>query len=189
MFLRAWIANPLQTAAIAPSGKALARLMTRDLSPQTGPVIELGPGTGAFTYAALARGVPEANMTLIEYSAEFARLLGRRFPKAEVVRGDAAKLRRIGPQQGLQAGAVISGLPVLTMPPRQVIAILDGAFHHLRPDGAFYQFTYMPRCPIPQRLLDRMGLKAVRVGRTFANLPPASVYRITRRRPMPPVRL
>jgi len=64
------------------------------------------------------------------------------------------------------------------MPPRKVIAILIGAFRSMRPDGAFYQFTYGPRCPVPPRLLEHLGLEAKRIGGTFANLPPAAVYRL-----------
>jgi phospholipid N-methyltransferase len=55
----------------------------------------------------------------------------------------------------------------------------------MRADGAFYQFTYGPRCPVRRSILERFGLKAVRIGGALANMPPASVYRIRRR---PPVR-
>lgn len=34
---------------------------------------------------------------------------------------------------------------------------------------------------VPRRLLDRLGLKAARLSWTYANFPPASVYKITRR--------
>jgi phospholipid N-methyltransferase len=67
------------------------------------------------------------------------------------------------------------------MPANEVIAILDGAFAHLRPDAAFYQFTYGPRCPVRRSILERLGLKAARIGGALANMPPASVYRILRR--------
>jgi phosphatidylethanolamine/phosphatidyl-N-methylethanolamine N-methyltransferase len=69
------------------------------------------------------------------------------------------------------------------MPPRKIMAILLGAFGYLRPGGSFYQFTYGPRCPVPRPILDRLGLKARRIGGTVRNLPPAAAYRITRRRP------
>jgi phospholipid N-methyltransferase len=77
----------------------------------------------------------------------------------------------------------VSGLPLLSMRPRQVMAILSGAFSYTRPTGRFYQFTYGPFCPIPRTVLDRLELKAKRIGGTVRNLPPASVYRITRRQP------
>ncbi len=85
---------------------------------------------------------------------------------------------------GQVAGAVVSGLPLLSLPRRTVIRILLSAFRHLRVDGAFFQFTYGPGCPVPSVVLDRLGLRAQRIGRCIANLPPATVYRISRRQGM-----
>ena len=58
-FLRAWLTAPLRVAAVAPSSPALARLMTKELTSGSGPVIELGPGTGAFTRALIACGLQQ----------------------------------------------------------------------------------------------------------------------------------
>ncbi len=183
-FFRSWISNPLRVAAVAPSGDSLARLMTQEIAPIDGPIIELGPGTGVFTRALLARGVSEADLTLIEYGTEFVPGLQRRFPKARVLQMDAAKLHSGDLFEGQPVGAVVSGLPILSMSPRKVTAILLGVFTYLRPGAAFYQFTYGPRCPVPRPILDRLGLKATHIGGTMRNLPPAAVYRISRRKPL-----
>jgi phospholipid N-methyltransferase len=182
-FFRRWISDPLRVAAVAPSGGSLSRLMTREILPADGPVLELGPGTGAFTRALLARGVRESDLTLVEYGADFAELLQARFPQARVLSMDAARLANCDLFPGAVVGAVVSGLPLLSMPPRKVISILSGAFGAIRPTGGFYQFTYGPRCPVPRPILDRLGLKARRIGGTVRNLPPAAVYRISRRQP------
>jgi phospholipid N-methyltransferase len=97
---------------------------------------------------------------------------------------NAAKLANVDLFPGATVGAVVSGLPLLSMSPRKIMSILSGAFTYVRPGGRFYQFTYGPRCPIPRAILDRLGLKATRIGGTFRNLPPAAVYRITRRQPL-----
>lgn len=183
-FFRSWVANPLRVAAVAPSGSSLSRLMTMEILPQDGPVLELGPGTGAFTRALLERGVDEADLTLVEYGSDFARLLQFRFPRARILWMDASQLANHELFKDANVGAVVSGLPLLSMSPRKVIAILSGAFSYVRPNGAFYQFTYGPRCPVPRTILDRLGLKARRIGGTVRNVPPAAVYRITRRRPL-----
>ena len=180
-FFRALIADPRRVAAIAPSSPALANAITAEITAVSAPVIELGPGTGVFTRALLARGVPEDKLALVEYGPGFARMLQSRYPRAHVLRMDAARLRSVELFGGEGVGAVVSGLPLLSMPANEVIAILDGAFAHLRPDGAFYQFTYGPRCPVRRSILERLGLKAVRIGGALANMPPASVYRILRR--------
>ncbi|MFC3694515.1 class I SAM-dependent methyltransferase [Chenggangzhangella methanolivorans] len=180
-FLREWLAAPLRVGALAPSGATLARAITAEIGPEMGPVIELGPGTGVFTRALLDRGVAERDLTLVEAGSEFAVMLEARFPEARVLWMDASRLRAVDLFGGGQAGAVVSGLPLLSMSPRKVVAILDGAFRHLKPGGAFYQFTYGPGCPAPRPILDRLGLKASRVGRALSNVPPATVYRIQRR--------
>jgi len=182
-FLLSWIRNPLRVAAVAPSGPAVAALMTQDITAETGPVIELGPGTGPFTYALLDRGVRERDLTLVEYGSDFVRLLQTRFPQARVVWMDAAWLDKYKLFENAPVGAVISGLGLLTMPPHKIVAILSGAFGYLRPDGAFYQITYGPRCPVSDPILDGLGLQATCIGQTRRNVPPASVYRITRRKP------
>ena len=179
-FLREWLSDPLRVAAIVPSGRALAEMMTRDLDAASAPVIELGPGTGAFTDALLKRGIPEDRLALIETGSNFVNLLRLRLPRATVLAIDATQLRKVILFDGEPAGAVVSGLPVLAMPPRAVMLIVYGAFVHLRPGGAMYQFTYGPVCPVKRQILDRLGLESKRIGGTMINLPPASVYRITR---------
>lgn len=179
-FLCALFTDPKRVGAIAPSGAALADAITSEISPDSAPVIELGPGTGAFTQRLLERGVPEERLALIEYGADFARLLQERYSQARVLQMDAARLKNVILFGNEKAGAVISGIPLLSMSARQIIAILNGAFHHLRPNGAFYQFTYAPICPVRRAILDRLGLRAKRIGGAIVNVPPANVYRITR---------
>ncbi len=179
-FFRAWVRNPLRVAAVAPSGSAVSSLMVQGITSTTGPVIELGPGTGVFTRALLERGVRQQDLTLVEYGSEFIPLLQRRFPGARVLWMDAAWLHRERLFEGAPVGAVVSGLGLLTMPQEKVVAILRGAFSYLRPGGAFYQITYGPHCPVADAILDRLGLQATCIGKTFRNLPPASVYRISR---------
>lgn len=184
-FLRAWFSDPLRVAAIVPSGAALADIITGEIVPKTAPVLELGAGTGVFTRALLARGLAQGDLTLVELGSDFAPMLQSRFPGARVLRIDAARLGQLPLFDGKPVGAVVSGLPLLSMTPRKVMAILAGAFAYLRPGGAFYQFTYGPRCPVPRPILDRHGLKATRIGWAVLNVPPAAVYRIARREPLP----
>lgn len=180
-FLRAWLAAPLRVAAIAPSGPALARAITAEISAASMPVIEFGPGTGVFTQAILDAGVTPDQLVMIEAGANFAAMMRIRFPAVRLVEGSAAELADVmlfGPGT---AGAVVSGLPILSMPKPVVLAILGTAFSELRPGGAMYQFTYGYRCPVADTILDAMGLKASRTATVLVNAPPASVYKIERR--------
>jgi phospholipid N-methyltransferase len=178
-FFRAWLDNPLGVAAITPSSSVLADLITSEIRPESAPVLELGPGTGVFTRALRERGVPESDLVLVEADANFAQLLRFRFPEATILHMNASHLRRL-PFEDAGVGAVVSGLPLLSMSPRTILLILAGAFAHLRADRHLYQFTYGFRCPVPRRILDRLGLQATRIGGVLANVPPASVYRISR---------
>ncbi|MCP4737680.1 MAG: SAM-dependent methyltransferase, partial [Bosea sp.] len=112
---------------------------------------------------------------------DFMRLLQVRFPGTRVLWMDAARLASEPLYDGAPVGAVISGLPLLNMSTRKLISIVGGAFSYVRPGGAFYQFTYGPTCPIPRPLLDRLGLRAKLMDRAILNVPPAAVYKLTRR--------
>jgi phospholipid N-methyltransferase len=180
-FLRAWAANPLQIAAVAPSSPALGRVITSEVDPASGPVVELGPGTGVFTRALLARGVPEHDLVLVEMEESFRDLLAARHPQATVLPLDATRLDRAAPALGGRAaGAVVSGLPLLAMGAMRQMRVLRGAFALLAPGAAMYQFTYGLGCPVPAAILDRLGLTARRIGGTLNNLPPAAVWRFAR---------
>jgi len=181
-FARSWVSNPLRVGAISPSSRRLARLITSEVTTASAPVLELGPGTGVFTRALLGRGLREDQLILVESDPRFARLLERDYPDAWVVPLDAARLKQVNIVDGEPVGAVVSGLPLLSMSMRDRIAILKFAFRHLRPGGSYYQFTYGLRCPVPRPVLERMGLKAARMGSTWLNAPPATVYRIRKRR-------
>lgn len=168
-------------AAVAPSGHALASLITAGIDGQTGPVLELGPGTGVFTRHLIARGVREENLVLVERSASFAHVLARRYPRARVVQTDATLLADTPVLPEARFGAVVCGLGLIGMPESDVRAIVSGAVGHLRPEGSFSLFTYASRCSVPPHVVADLGLHATKVGQTWRNLPPASVYRLRRK--------
>lgn len=151
--------------------------MTLGLGPQSGRVVEFGPGTGRFTEAILARGVPPANLTLFELDEEFVTHLRAKFPGVTVHQAGAetaADLMDAGVQ------VVISGLPLLSMPETVREGIVGAAFRVLGPRGTYVQFTYGPRPPLPPEQIASLGLKVDRGFKVWANLPPARVYRFRR---------
>lgn len=177
LFRRRLLRHPRQVSAIAPSSRTLARAMTLGLGPRSGRVVEFGPGTGRFTEATLARGVPPANLTLFELDDEFVPFLRRRFPGVTVIQSGAETAPAHVPP-GVQA--VISGLPLLSMPEPLRAAIVRAAFAILAPGGRLVQFTYGSRPPLPPETIAELGLRVGRGHRIWANLPPAMVYRFRR---------
>ena len=89
-FLRSWIEKPLHMGAVMPSSRVLARTMAQYVDVHSeGPVVELGPGTGAITNALIEHGVDQKRLVLVEYNPGFCALLRDRYPHAKVVQGDA----------------------------------------------------------------------------------------------------
>ena len=179
-FIRAWLDNPLTTGAVSPSGKVLSRTMAMAVDPGvTGPVVELGPGTGPVTEALIRRGIAPERLILVEFDPDFCKLLQRRYPRACVIEGDAYDLRgSLAPALQVPAAAVVSSLPLLTKPERQRLALLREAFALLQPEGVFVQFTYGISSPVPR--LDEnfspSGFRAHVSAPIWLNLPPARVW-------------
>ncbi|MFA7668690.1 MAG: methyltransferase domain-containing protein [Burkholderiaceae bacterium] len=180
-FLREWMRNPKSVAAVSPSSPALAALITSRINADTGPVLELGPGTGSFTRELIKHGVKEHDLTLIETSRIFAHQLQERFPTATILRMDAARIAETPLLNRGEIGAVVCGLGLLNMPVTAIEKIVEGGISVLRPGGQFFLFTYGPKCSIPDVVLERFGLEATRIGKALLNIPPATVYSIHRK--------
>ena len=161
-FLRSWIEKPLHMGAVMPSGKLLARTMAQYVDVDSdGPVVELGPGTGAITNALIEHGVDQKRLVLVEYNPGFCALLRDRYPQATVVQGDAYALRdSLWNVLKAPASAVVSGLPLVTKPMLTRLKLIRDAFAALSPGAPFVQFTYSVVPPIPE-------IAARRVHRSF----------------------
>jgi phosphatidylethanolamine/phosphatidyl-N-methylethanolamine N-methyltransferase len=174
-FIRSWIERPISTGAVTPSGKILARTMARCVDPDsTGPVVELGPGTGPVTEALVAAGVEPSRLVLLEFNPAFCRILRNRYPEATLVEGDAYSMRRLLEALLIQpAAAVLSGLPLITKPVNMRLRLLRDAFDLMLPGAPFVQFTYSVASPVPRRF---GGFSAEASGRIWMNIPPARVW-------------
>jgi len=174
-FLRSWIEKPLHVGAVMPSGRLLARTMAQYVDVESaGPVVELGPGTGAITSALIERGVDQKRLVLVEYNPGFCALLRDRYPQAKIVQGDAYRLREtLWNVLSAPADAVVSGLPLVTKPMLTRVRLVRDAFAALAPGAPFVQFTYSVVPPIPKSL---PGVSTEASERIWMNLPPARVW-------------
>ena len=174
-FLRSWIEKPLHMGAVMPSGRLLARTMAQYVDADAeGPVVELGPGTGAITNALIEHGVDQKRLVLVEYNPGFCALLRERYPQAKVVQGDAYRLRdTLWDVMKSPASAVVSGLPLVTKPMLTRLKLIRDAFLALAPGAPFVQFTYSVAPPIPKSL---PGVSTEASERIWINLPPARVW-------------
>ena len=184
-FLLHFLKNPSSIGAVAPSSPWLASMMVQDMGlEQARTVVEVGPGTGAFTEAALRRLSDGAFFMAVELNAEFASNIRRRFPKVRVIHDSAENLEKHLADHGRtgQVDAVISSLPWAGFPSELQERLLGPILRSLRPGGRFATFAYVHARGLPagkrfRSLLDR-SFRSVSVTRVeWRNLPPAVVYR------------
>lgn len=186
LFLKRWLRRPLAMGAVVPSGRLLAEAMAGTtlavIRGREGHVIELGAGTGEVTKALLAVGIPGERLALVERDPELAAFLRRHFRGPRIIEGDAARLSRLLAAQGIdKVAAVVSGLPLLSLPAEVVTGIVNSVFGALPRGAALVQFTYGPSPPVPRGLRASLRLVGARGQRIWRNVPPAVVW--TFRRP------
>ncbi|HUB95185.1 MAG TPA: hypothetical protein VL993_04665 [Stellaceae bacterium] len=179
LFLSRWLKAPQRIGSVAPSSRGLSRAMAREIDPSSGGiVVELGGGTGSITRALLERGLAPGRLVVVERDWTLAALLRKRFPGVKVVRGDAADLRALLRGLGIViADAVVSSLPLLSMPRVLRRRIVEESFGVLGEHGAFVQYTYGVASPLAALDLALAGYPAQRI---WANFPPAVVWRFQR---------
>ena len=177
VFLGEMMRRPNEVRAIAPSSAAVARKMTEGVELTTGPVVEIGPGTGSFTRAILDRGVAPDRLTLVELNPRFCEELRRKFPGVTVFNCPAQEIEKLGLSD---ISMVISGVPVLAQPQVQR-DVVGRAFNVMAPDGVFVQITYSANAPIPVQTQAEMGITARKRGTIWVNLPPARVFEFRRK--------
>ena len=174
LFLRRWLANPLQMGSIVPSSPALCRrIVAHTRWDDDHSVVELGAGTGVVSQALLAAGLKPARLHVVEIVPDMADHLRRILPGAIVVQGDAMELPRL--IRPGRVGTVICGIPMVLMPFATQRRLVD-AMSAVAPGCGFLHFSYCLTSPLPHR---RLGLAAQRVAWTPRNFPPASVWRYT----------
>jgi phosphatidylethanolamine/phosphatidyl-N-methylethanolamine N-methyltransferase len=148
-------------------------------------VIELGGGTGAITRALLAGGILGRELMVLELNEELHAHLRARFPQVRIVLGDARDLVQLAATDGYladgPADAIVSGLGFLSMPRSTQREILEASFNCLREGGRFLQFTYGPQSPVAAEVVEELGLEVERGEFVLLNVPPATVYVISRR--------
>lgn len=181
-FLKQYLRNPFGTGGVAPSGRQLAKLMVSKLAPQPSEIIvELGPGTGAFTRELLAQGVEPTNLILVEFNKEFVKFLRREFPNLRIVEGPAQELPQLlKTQKQASVKKIISGIPLRSMKPTECRQIAMAVAAVLEPGGLFVQFSYFKASPVPKEVAAEVGLTGECVGSAMNNVPPAFVWQYTK---------
>jgi phosphatidylethanolamine/phosphatidyl-N-methylethanolamine N-methyltransferase len=140
-----FLRSPRTVGAVSASSRALAEAMVAGI-PKDRPVtvVELGPGTGAFTGAIVERIAPGSKFLAIDLEPTFVERIRRRWPAVDCVCASAEDLEKLVNERRMNpVDHVVSGLPFASIPVAVTRAILDGIEHTLRPGGSFTTFQYV----------------------------------------------
>ena len=160
-----FLRSPRTVGAVSASSRALAEAMVLRI-PTDHPVtvVELGPGTGAFTRAIVERIARGSRFLAIDLEQPFVDRIRRCWPQVEAVCASAEDLERLVAERELgPVDHIISGLPFASIPVSVTRAILDGIEHTLRPGGTFTTFQYLhgffmpPGRTFRREMSERMG--------------------------------
>ena len=181
LFLKRWLRRPFAMGAVVPSGRFLTEAMAcstlEAIEGRPGCVVELGAGTGVVTHALLAVGIARDRLALVERDRELAAFLHKRFPGPKILEGDAEHLPDLLRAANISTvAAVVSSLPLLSLPAAIVDGIVRGTFAALPKGAALVQFTYGLTPPVPRELRDGLDLVAAHGPRIWRNVPPAVVW-------------
>src|SRR3989338_3470670 len=143
LFFREVRHNPAAIGAVLPSSKALATEIAFQANQMPeGFIVELGAGTGSITDALLREGIAPERIIVIERAAKLAAHLQQRYPQLRIIHGDASHLSQLLGEDAPYVGAIVSSLPLLSLPARTVSAIRNQLKRVLKPHTLFIQFTY-----------------------------------------------
>ncbi|MDJ0387174.1 methyltransferase domain-containing protein [Roseomonas sp. E05] len=177
LFLRRWLANPLQMGSVVPSSPVLCRRVAELVRREPEEyVLELGAGTGVLSRALLRHGVPPERLIVVEIVPSMAAWLRETLPGVRVVCGDAFDLARSLPPEARQRiGTVICGIPLVLLPIERQRHFLQSV-QSVAEGRGFLLYSYCVTSPLPWR---KLQLQAQREAWTPWNIPPASVWRYT----------
>ncbi|MFO0935282.1 MAG: methyltransferase domain-containing protein [Gemmataceae bacterium] len=169
------------TGAVAPSGKFLARAMAEAVGEVAigHTILELGPGTGVFTRE-LAKTFPQSRIVAVEINDDFAKQIRKTMPSVKVIQACASQLDQHIRELNIEpedVAAVVSGLPLLSLPKDLGRSILASITRVLRPGRKYVQFTYSERA---WRQFDVPGFNREPRRRIWMNVPPAVVLSFVR---------
>lgn len=143
VFAREIIKNPREMGAACPSSRKLSRALASPIAlDKDGLVVELGAGTGQVTQALLQHGIPGKQLVAIERSVKLTEYLKQHFKDVHVVQGDATQLRSLVQPYGQLVNAVVSGLPLRSLPKKVGQDIMNEIEQLLPVGGLYIQFTY-----------------------------------------------
>ena len=202
-FLKQSITNFRHTGALCPSGRMLAKEMTRTIRENKGPrrLLEVGPGTGSFTRPILGCLKPGDRFDIVEINPDFCQQLEQKtLTHFRLMNPEIEVHLHQSPIESADIPGdydhIVCGLPFNNFEPSLVRSIFRQMLELLAPGGDLCYFEYAAVRAIKAPLTassTRKGLRRIEAhGRSmmrrhrgrrqivFGNIPPAVAIRLQR---------
>lgn len=194
VFLSEIVRKPAVTGAIAPSSKYLGYSISEQIKSKGHPlkVIEVGPGTGAFTKIIADKLSPEDQLDVIEYNPEFVKVLEEKFKDYKNVHIHCVSI--IDWKPDYKYDYMVSSLPFNVFETSFVKLILEHYEGIMKSGSIISYFEYLFFPSMKKELLSgnkkvefiklhdvlRSFRRKYEFGRTnvYKNFPPACVYNL-----------
>lgn len=171
-----FLRHPLRNASLVPSSAFASEAMLDGIDFSViDSVVELGPGTGAFTREILKRCKKDTTLLLLEVEQSYVTILRKQFGGNVIIEcASAHLLDEIRAKHCIERiSLIISGLPV-SLPESVKVGLFESIKTHTERGTIFRFFTYNP--PIMKRAYKSLPVR--KISFVLKNFPPLWVYGI-----------
>lgn len=175
-FTQEFIQDKKMIGSIMPSWRFLVKKIVRKINFSKDKVIvELGPGTGVFTYKIIEKLQKDTLFLVFELNETFYTKLKETINDERVIliNDSAENISKHLMKLGLKdIDVIISSLPLTNLDEQIKLNIIDSCHKNLKQIGKFIQYQYSSTA---KDLLEKT-FKKVLIDYTIINMPPAIIY-------------
>lgn len=175
-FWQQFLKSRKEIGSVTPSSKFLTKgIMSKIDFSLARVIVELGPGTGVFTFEILQKMSQDCRLIVVELNDEMFQILQHKItdPRVILIHGSATDLDKILGQNDIQhADVIVSSLPLSVMPDDIAENILKSSAAVLALNGRYIQFMYT------LVFKKKLGcyFSDLKQSYVFFNLPPAFIF-------------
>ena len=176
-FFLEFLKNPREIGSIIPSSPFLAKAMIKEIDfTKAKAIVEFGPGDGCITKPLLTRMSAQTDLFAFEVNERFCDMLHpqvEKHPNLHLFNQSAEDVKAVLRARGIEyANYIVSGLPMVILPPELRERIWQASLKILKPGGLYFQYHYSTALQSEyKRLFDSVEIKLVPL-----NIPPAYVF-------------
>jgi phospholipid N-methyltransferase len=175
-FWKQFLKSRKEIGSVTPSSRFLTEGIIKKIDfNKANVIVELGPGTGVFTFEILKKMSPDSKLIVVELNDEMFAILKKKItdPRAILVHGSASDLNSILQKFNIQhADVIVSSLPLSVMPEQVTEDILKSSAEVLGTNGRYIQFMYT--LVLKKKLAQYFS--KMKQSYVFLNFPPAFIF-------------